>query len=85
MTNCVLHFFKNNQNQTIELIQGDFVDEVDYFSFYIESDSDFGDVRIDITDIPIKLNRLTEFKHKYIYAFDYESLRDYFQSQKFKI
>ncbi|EPE9919431.1 hypothetical protein ACSN7H_001140 [Flavobacterium psychrophilum] len=85
MTNCVLHCFKNNQNQTSELNQGEYIDETDNFSFYLESDSDCGDVRIDITDIPIKLNRLTELKHKYIYVFDYESLRDYFQSQKFRI
>ena len=83
--NCILHCFKNNQNQTSELNQGDEIDETDNFSFYLESDSDCGDVRIDITDIPIKLQRLTEIKHKHIYVLDYESLRDYFQSQKFRI
>ena len=85
MMNCVLHCFKNNQNQTSELNQGDSLDETDNFSFYLESDSECGDIRIDITDIPIKLNRLTEFKQKHIYVFDYESIRDYFKSQKFRI
>ncbi len=69
----------------MQLNQGDYIDETDNFSFYLESDSDCGDVRIDITDIPFKLIRLTEIKHKYIYVLDYNSLQDYFQSQKFRI
>lgn len=85
MPNCILYCFKNNPNQTFQLNQGDDIDETDNFSFYVESDSEFGDVRIDITDIPFKLKRLTEIKHKYIYVLDYESLQDYFQSQKFRI
>ena len=85
MTNYVLHCFKNYQNQTFELNEGDYIDETDNFSFYLESDLECSDVRIDITDIPIKLNRLTEFENRYIYILDYESIRDYFQSQKFKI
>lgn len=85
MMNCILHCFKNNQNQTFELNQGDYIDETDNFSFYLESDSDCGNVRIDITDIPLKLTRLAEIKHKYIYIIDYDSLQDYFRSQKFRI
>ncbi|SHG40800.1 hypothetical protein SAMN05444396_11151 [Flavobacterium segetis] len=85
MMNCILHCFKNNQNQTFGLYQGDYIDETDNFSFYLESDSDCGDVRIDITDIPLKITRLTQIKHKYIYVLDYDSLQDYFQSQKFRI
>lgn len=83
--NCVLHCFKNIQNQTVELNQDDFIDETDNFSFYVESDFDFEDVRIDITDIPIKLNKLKELNKKFIYVLDYESIGDYFQSQKFRI
>ena len=83
--NCILHCFKNNQNHTLELNQSENIDEVDYFSFYLESDSDCGDVTILITDIPIKLTKLSEFDNKYLYVLDHESLKDYFQSQSFRI
>lgn len=83
--NCILHCLRHSENQTIELSEGGILDETDSFSLYLESDYEIGDVRLDITDIPIKLNRLTLDNYKYIYIIDYESIRDYFQSQGFRI
>ncbi len=84
MTNCIIHCFKSYQNQILELYNGDYIDETDNFSFYLESDFDCKDATILITDIPVKLIQLTKFTHKYIYIFDNESIKDYFQSQRFR-
>lgn len=85
MGNCVLHCLKYNQHQIIELNEGDLIDEVDSFSFYFETDFDREDLTIIITDIPIKLIKLVNIDNKYIYVADFESIKLYFQSQKFKI
>jgi predicted component of viral defense system (DUF524 family) len=85
MMNCTLHCLKIHNNQTVELIDGDYIDETESFSFYIECDYDLGDVRIDITDIPIKLDKLLVSTNKFEYIFNYDSIKDYFTSQKFRI
>lgn len=85
MENCVLHCLKYNQNQIIELNEGEFIDEVDSFSLYLETNFNCEDLTILITDIPIKIIKLVNFDNKYIYVLDFESIKFYFQSQKFKI
>ena len=83
MMNCVLHCFKKTYNQTLELNHYDSIDEVDYFSFCLESSIEFEDVIILITDIPIQIIKISEFNSKYWYILDIESVKKYFKSQDF--
>jgi hypothetical protein len=83
MNDCILHCFKNIQNHTFELDQKDIIDEVDFFSFCIESDVELFNVTILITDIPIKIVKVAYFNFKFWYELDNESVKEYFKSQGF--
>lgn len=83
MNDCILHCFRNIQNHTFELHQKDVIDEVDFFSFCIESDVELFNVTILITDIPIKIVKVANFNFKFWYELDSESVKEYFKSQGF--
>ena len=83
MKDCILHCFKNIQNQTFELNQKDIIDEVDFFSFCIESDTELDNVTILITDIPLQIVKTAKYNSKFWYTLDYESVKEYFKSQDF--
>jgi hypothetical protein len=86
MINCILHCYKKTYNQTLELNQFDSIDEVDYFSFCLESDTEIKeqDVTILITDIPINIIKVSEFNNKYWYVLDIECIKKYFKTQGFQ-
>lgn len=83
MKDCIIHCFKNVQNQTVELNQLDNVDETDYFSFYIDSSIELTNVTVLLTDIPLKIIKTAEIDNRFLYCLDYDSVKTYFESQGF--
>lgn len=84
MMNCTLHCFKHTFNQVVELSEFDSIDEVDYFSFCLESDLELVNVVILINNTEFRIVKIDGFSNKFWYVLDYESVKKYFRSQDFK-
>lgn len=83
MVNCILHCFKQPYNQVVKLNEFDFIDEVNYFSFLLESEIELTHYIVLINNTAFKINKIKEYSSKFWYCLDYGSVKEYFKSQDF--
>ena len=83
MVDCILHCFKQPYNQVVKLNEYDFVDEVNYFSFLLESEIELTHFIVLINNTAFKIVKIKEYNNKFWYGLDYNSVKEYFSSQDF--
>ncbi|MGI9651423.1 hypothetical protein [Chryseobacterium sp. RLHN22] len=75
--------YKNVRENTVRIEMNEIINEVDYFTFIVQSNVELDNHCLLITDIPVEITVIKIIDGQYFYTVKEDSVRNYFKNQDF--